>query len=151
MCELRECPFCGLPLTIEEGQIGGYVLQHQARSEECPLATNIDGACAPVQLIYSNKKVLETVLNTRPLEDALRAENAKLREIQDGNSNFIVALAHEIDKSTADLATLRELLGEVAKYEEIIHRWLSKGNLEPMLYEDFQVLMSRVQQKLEEK
>jgi len=55
------------------------------------------------------------------------------------------------DKLTADNAALRELLGEVAKYEEIIHRWLSKGNLEPMWYEDFQVLMSRVQQKLEEK
>ena len=81
MSELRECPFCGLPLTIEEGQIGGYVLQHQARSEECPLATNIDGACAPVQLIYSNKKVLETVLNTRPLEDTLRADLARLREL----------------------------------------------------------------------
>ena len=45
--------------------------------------------------------------------DSLRAENAKLREIQDGNSNFIVSLAHEIDKSNADLARLRELLGEV--------------------------------------
>ena len=80
MSELRECPFCGLPLMIEEGQIGGYVLQHQARSEECPLATNIDGGNAPVQLIYSNRKHLEDVINHRPLESALRAENAKLRE-----------------------------------------------------------------------
>ena len=88
MSELRECPFCGLPLMIEEGQIGGYVLQHQARSEECPLATNIDGGNAPVQLIYSNRKHLEDVINHRPLESALRAENAKLREALEKVTEF---------------------------------------------------------------
>lgn len=72
------CPFCGYPLEIVKSVMGGWLLQHHAKDESCPLATDLDGSTAPVQMIYSNRKVLESVINTRPLESALSAENNAL-------------------------------------------------------------------------
>ncbi len=78
--ELRPCPFCGNPFEITNAESGNrkeyFIVKHEY--ENCPLL--MDGENGEVWL---DKSRLVEMLNARPIEDALRAELAKLCEEYD--------------------------------------------------------------------
>lgn len=69
MGEMRKCPFCGGGFEVVNTIYASFNLVH-----------NKQGLCVfPRVVEFSSEELLEKFINTRPLEDALSAENAKLR------------------------------------------------------------------------
>jgi len=87
--ELKPCPFCGNPFEITNAESGNrkeyFIVKHEY--DNCPLL--MDGENGEVWL---DKSRLVEMLNTRPIEDALRAElaanlnkyNAEVDQFNDG-------------------------------------------------------------------
>jgi hypothetical protein len=66
--ELKNCPFCNKGLRIAGGQDGGAWFIHTEESDECPMfAFGDDG------YLWDMDELVGAV-NTRPIEDNLRAE-----------------------------------------------------------------------------
>lgn len=63
--ELRECPFCGKPFVLHQPKPGVTAFQHY--SEECPLHER------EMQFVNLPMETMTAMLNTRPVEDQLRA------------------------------------------------------------------------------
>lgn len=66
--ELKKCPFCWSEVEMHRGVYSQYIM---CRNKECEAMSlsNMDGA------------VVLKAWNTRPIEDALRAENERLRDV----------------------------------------------------------------------
>lgn len=54
----------------------------------------------------------------------------------------------EIERLQAENEKLRGLVEELSKFEDFLRRWLSKGNDEPMWYEDIMALLSSANEVL---
>ena len=79
MSELKPCPFCGEQFVVDiDGESGGVAVWHNTNGKKCPFS-EIEDATSFLE-VGDNISVLEDLLNTRPVEDALRAENERLRK-----------------------------------------------------------------------
>lgn len=74
MSELKACPLCGKPFKVVHSFLGGYMFEHSGYG--CPLMTKDDGN----GWVWDDKEKLINALNTRPIEDALREDNKRLRD-----------------------------------------------------------------------
>lgn len=84
MSEIKPCPFCNQPFEIVhsggEGIYNGVLIKHNPNID-CPI--EMDGENG---YIYAQDELLN-MLNTRPIEDQLKAENERLmEEIKQSNS-----------------------------------------------------------------
>jgi len=80
----------------------------------------------------------------------LRAENAKLEGQLKDQCDTTLDLARDICTLRADLARLRELLGEVVKYDEAIRSGLTDKHWSQKM-NNWNDVISRVQSELERK
>lgn len=69
--ELRACPFCGEPFEFSEIPEPGIEVRHY--NKKCHLGQFIGW--------YKTKDQAIQILNTRPIEDELRAENERVKTI----------------------------------------------------------------------
>jgi hypothetical protein len=78
---LKPCPFCGRPIKIVTNEVGSLV-QHMTLAD-CPMQSSGEEGW-----LWDTPENLELALNTRPAEDALRAEVARLTGILSGDPNL---------------------------------------------------------------
>ncbi len=79
MSELKKCPFCGAPLTVDIDDEGGVAIFHTQTDVDCVMGDLVD-----IEIpVGSTIDDLINKVNTRSIEDTLTTENAKLREALD--------------------------------------------------------------------
>ena len=73
--ELKPCPFCGKPFEMLVNRDGSAIYKHD--SDDCVMRRD-----DLTVWVWYNPETLISDLNTRPVEDALRAELSQAREAQ---------------------------------------------------------------------
>jgi len=114
MSELRECPFCGnadISLKREDYDSGTiqtvYYFCHICEAETGYVDIP-DEICLPDSILEAKDK-----WNTRPLEDSLRAENAKLRGSLVSISNMVYE--DSLDERNNLAVEIRRIVEEALK------------------------------------
>lgn len=100
--ELKACPFCQLPFEIIETTFGDYMVKHDV---DCPAYADGENGQA-----YHEREYLVDVLNNRPIEDALRAENARLREEIEHLKKLGGYMHKSMQNALRDLENMRDAL-----------------------------------------
>ena len=132
--KLKSCLFCGCELASQPDIFsGGMVYTHE---NNC------------IKKLSESPDFRE-LWNTRPLEDTLRAENAKLAEEKETWKTMAKQWDDNLGKVTAENARLREMLGEVVEYDRAIRGDLSEKGWRVKM-NSWNDVVNRIQSELKE-
>lgn len=103
--ELKACPFCG---ESDVDVASSHIVDADGRKKNAVYCNDCFSEGPPV----SDGESAADAWNTRPIEDALRAENEKLNSAWDAQREVAEFLLRDSDALRAKVSELTRLLGE---------------------------------------